>query len=67
MTRAKFEIINRKLNQFEIAQQIGMNNGTLSLILNGRLIPTTEQRIAIKEALEWPGPIDDLFKEVTVR
>ena len=57
--RLKFALIDREMKQRELARAAGMGEATLSLIINGVYVPSTEQQTTIARILnKSPG---DLF------
>lgn len=48
----------RRRSQIELADITGVPNFTLSLIENGRMLPTENTERAIRIALDWTDEID---------
>ena len=52
VTNLKIKILEKGITQCSIARQTGINEGTFSLIANGRLVPTENQRLLISVLLD---------------
>ena len=52
------------IKQVELSKMTGINETTISLIVNGRMVPYPVQAKKIKLALGYEGDADELFKEV---
>ena len=54
----------RAIKQSELARTTGINESTISLIVNGRFYPYPVQKKKIALALNYDGKIEELFREV---
>ena len=52
ITNLKIKILEKNITQSTIARRTGINEGTVSLITNGRLVPTENQRLLISVLLD---------------
>ncbi len=57
----KIKIWEKGLTQREVAKKAGIDEGRLSLIVNGRYLPDQIQRVRIAQAVGLP--VSDLFIE----
>ena len=62
ITRLRLKLLEKGLSQREVAQRAGMTEGLMSLIVNGRYIPTTHEKFQIAKAVQLPE--DELFEHV---
>ncbi|MDB4442106.1 helix-turn-helix transcriptional regulator [bacterium] len=60
ITNLKIKILEKNITQSTIARRTGINEGTVSLITNGRLVPTENQRLLISVLLN--AEPEDLFE-----
>jgi transcriptional regulator with XRE-family HTH domain len=58
-TRLKVEIWGRGLTQREVARRARIDEATMSMIANGRLVPTPFQQVKIAEVLD--RTVSELF------
>ena len=52
ITNLKIKILEMGLTQSSVARRAGINEGTFSLIANGRYVPDANQRLLISTALD---------------
>jgi transcriptional regulator with XRE-family HTH domain len=52
VTNLKIKILEMGITQSSIARRTGINEGLVSLITNGRLVPTDNQRLLISTLLD---------------
>ena len=66
MLRVQDEMYKRRLSQAEVARRAGINQTSMSRIVNGKepAFPNRGKRIA--DALGWKGDPAELFEEVDV-
>lgn len=64
MLQIKKLLYEKRMKQSEIAKKTGINESTVSLIVNGRLRPYPVQAKKIALALGYEGNVEELFKEV---
>jgi transcriptional regulator with XRE-family HTH domain len=62
ITKLKLRLLERGLSQKQLAEKAQINRGLVSLICNGRYIPSEQQRARIAEAIQLPE--DQLFEKV---
>ncbi len=51
LTKLKIVLLENRISQRKVAKSTEINEGTVSLISNGRLIPTLTQKAKISEAI----------------
>ena len=66
MLKVQHEMYKRRLSQAEVARRAGINQTSMSRIVNGKepAFPNRGKRIA--DALGWKGDPAELFEEVDV-
>ena len=64
MIRAKRIAFEKRIKNVELSKLTGINEPTISKILNGRLYPYPLQARKIARALDYDGNVEDLFAEV---
>ena len=52
ITNLKIKILEMGITQSSVARRTGINEGTFSLIANGRYVPDANQRLLISTALD---------------
>ncbi len=60
VTNLKIKILEMGITQSSVARQTGINEGTFSLIANGRYVPDENQRLLISTLLD--AEPEDLFE-----
>lgn len=67
MKLGKYIILNEGREQRKVAEDAGMNEASLSRVLNGKECAYPRWRAGIAKALDWPQDrADELFEEVVV-
>lgn len=67
MLQLKYELDQRRMKQVSLAQATGINEASISRIVNGKEEAYSGRARRIAEALGWEGDPAELFKDLEVK